>query len=50
MNDPAFKRLRKTKKWIKLLDGHIFPVPDKNDEPQKKIDYSTVKYRIPWSD
>ena len=50
MNDPAFKRLRKTKKWIKLLDGHTFPVPDKNDEPQKKIYYNEVKYRIPGLD
>ena len=50
MNDPAFERLRKTKKWIKILDGHTFPVPVKNDEPQKKIDYSAVKYRIPGSD
>ena len=50
MNDPAFERLRKTKKWINLLDGHSFPVPAKNDEPQKKIDYSAVKYRILGSD
>ena len=50
MNDPAFERLRKTKKWINLLDGHSFPVSVKNDEPQKKIDYSAVKYRIPGSD
>lgn len=50
LNDPAFERLRKTKKWINLLDGHTFPVPGKSDEQQKKIDYSGVKYRIPGSD
>ena len=50
MNDPAFERLRKTKKWINLLDGHTFPLPGKNDELQKKIDYNSVKYRIPGSD
>jgi len=50
MNDPAFEKLRKTKKWIKLFDGHSFPVPAKKDEPQNKIDYSEVKYRISGSD
>ncbi|MEJ7674858.1 MAG: hypothetical protein WKF59_19715 [Chitinophagaceae bacterium] len=49
MNDPAFVRLRKTKKWIKLLNGYSFPEPDEENDKYKKLNYNTVKYRIPGS-
>jgi hypothetical protein len=49
MNDPAFVRLRKTKKWIKLLNGYSFPEPDEENDRYKKMNENTVIYRIPGS-
>jgi predicted Zn-dependent protease len=51
MNDPVLARLRKTKKWKRLLEGYSFPgVPEEAESVPGNMNYSTVHYRIPGSD